>query len=211
MTIHSNLNVCFNQKKTKSGILGYFQYEAGVNYKFKNMTLNDLELKHVVFRANKPVPGSYMRMVYNSDAKCQLLPNYSGLDVLFFLFSDSEVKENELPEMRFCVFDPLHFAEQFEELIINCILANLKLNDEEDSDEKELYISSSFKPLLPDFGDKDDKQKPKCFIDFVKGYLVKIRDIMNNFPYKPKVDAKEFTALESLCQEDLADIEVAFF
>ena len=148
MTIHSNLNTFLNQKKTKSSILGYFQYETGVTYKFKNMTLNDLELKHVVFRANKPVPGSYMRMVYNSDTKCQLLPNYSGLDVLFFLFSDAEVKESGLPEMRFCVFEPLHFEEQFEEFIMNCILANVKLNDEEDSDEKELYISGSFKPLL---------------------------------------------------------------
>ena len=211
MKIHSNLNTILNQKKTKSSILGYFQYETGVTYKFKNMTLNDLELKHVVFRANKPVPGSYMRMVYNSDMKCQLLPNYSGLDVLFFLFSDAEVKESGLPEMRFCVFEPLHFEEQFEEFVMNCILANVKLNDDEDSGEKELYISASFKALLSDFGDKDDKQKPKGFIEFVKGYLVKIRGIMNNFPYKPNVDAKEFAALEVLGQEDLADIEVAFF
>jgi hypothetical protein len=48
-------------------------------------------------------------------------------------------------------------------------------------------------------------------IDFIKGYIVKIRGIMNNFPYKPNVDAKEFTALEAICQEDLADIEVTFF
>ena len=56
--------------------------------KVTNFTLNNLELTHIVFRGNKPIPGNYMRMVYSTDQKCQLLPNYDNPQVLFLLLYD---------------------------------------------------------------------------------------------------------------------------
>ena len=52
---------------------------------FVRFTLNNLEIKHVIFRNNKPVPGSYLRLVYQSDKKCTLLPNYENHKPLIFM------------------------------------------------------------------------------------------------------------------------------
>ena len=212
MTIHSYINIYLNQKKTKSSsLLSYFQYESGVNYQFKNTTLTDLELKHVVFRGNKPVPGSYMRMVYNSDIKCQLLPNYNKVDVLVFLFSGSDAKDGDDSKMKFCAFRERCFDEQFEEFIINIILENVSIEEDEELNEKELSIVETLKDMMNDFGEKDDKGRPKGFFEFVKGYVSKIRTFMTTYPYKMKVDNEKFTALEVICNMDIGDVGISFY
>ena len=212
MSIHSYINAYLNQKKIKSSsLLSYFQYESGVNYQFKNMTLNDLELKHVVFRGNKPVPGSYMRMVYNSDVKCQLLPNYSKVDVLMYLFNGSDAKEGDDSKMKFCVFKERCFDEQFEELIINLIIENITIEEDEEANEKELSIVESLKDMMNDFGEKDDKGRPKGFFEFLKGYIAKVRTFMNTYPYKMEIDSDKFAALEVICSMDIGDVGISFY
>src|SRR5690606_16714275 len=60
--------------------------EPIVTYAFKDMTLTNAEIKHVVFRGNKKPPGNYFRLVYNTDPKTQILPNFNDLRVLFILY-----------------------------------------------------------------------------------------------------------------------------
>ena len=60
MFLDYNFNTNLNKVKSKGGILSFLSYDIVINYKFKDMTLNHLEIKHVIFRNNKPVPGSYL-------------------------------------------------------------------------------------------------------------------------------------------------------
>ena len=64
MILDYNLNTNLNNVKSKEGALSFFAYDIGINYQFKDMTLNHLKIKHVNFRNNKPVPVSYLRLVY---------------------------------------------------------------------------------------------------------------------------------------------------
>ena len=86
MFLDYNFNTNLNKVKSKGGMLSFLAYDIGINYQFKDMTLNHLEIKHVIFRNNKPVPGSYMRLLYQSDQKCNLLPNFDDLRPLLILY-----------------------------------------------------------------------------------------------------------------------------
>ena len=85
MLLHSAFNKYQNYCKKKSGILSFLPSEDTINYQFKNFTLNNLEIKHVIFRNNKKIPGRIFRLVYQSDKKCQILPNFNNLKPLLIL------------------------------------------------------------------------------------------------------------------------------
>ena len=119
MILYSCFNKLLQHEKIKSGLLGYFQYDININYKFKNFTLNNVEMVNIVFRNNKPAPGSYMRMVYASDPKCQLLPNYDNLHGLFLLLYDPSVYTNSV--------DPEYFFTIFNERNVDQLLLNITI------------------------------------------------------------------------------------
>ena len=176
MIIHYYLNVIQNNNKSKAGLLSYFQYNIGITYQFKNFTLNNLELKHVVFRNNKPVPGSYMRLLYQSDQKCNLLPNFDDLRPLLILY---DLTEFESDDLTFKIFNHKEVDEQLNDIVFKFIQNHIYYQDDE------FYIGKFIKPYINDFGSNNTPENPKGFLDFLLKYIMMHRDFTTKEPRKP--------------------------
>jgi len=192
MVLHYTFNQYQNNCKTKGGIFSYFSYEIGINYQFKNFTLNNLELKHIIFRNNKPVPGSYLRLVYQSDVKCKILPGFNDLRPLLILNDLNK----DISNFIFKIFNAKEVEHQLDDVSYKFIQLKITLSSEE-----ELLISSHIKNLVKDFGANDTEQNPKEFLLFLLKLLKKNNDYLNKKdgkPYKSKMTKKESESVSFL-------------
>ena len=64
MFLDYNFNTNLNKVKSKGGMLSFLAYDIGINYQFKDITLNHLEIKHVIFRNNKSYFYSNKKNLY---------------------------------------------------------------------------------------------------------------------------------------------------
>ena len=198
MFLDYNFNINLNKVKSKGGVLSFLAYDIGINYKFKDMTLNHLEIKHVIFRNNKPVPGSYLRLVYQSDKKCTLLPNYDNLKPLFFLLDFNQ----DLSLFNFKVFIEKEVDSQLNDVTLKFIENNISLMDEE-----ELVISSHIKLIVTDFGANNTADIPEGFLQEILKVLKTQRDYLaNNKKYKLKLNEEKLKELEYLNQKLVREI-----
>jgi len=198
MFLDYNFNINLNKVKTKGGVLSFLAYDIGINYKFKDMTLNHLEIKHVIFRNNKPVPGSYLRLVYQSDKKCTLLPNYDSLKPLFFLLDFNQ----DLSLFNFKVFLEKEVDSQLNDVTLKFIENNITLMDEE-----ELVISAHIKLIVTDFGANNTADIPEGFLQEILKVLKTQRDYLaNNKKYKLKLNEEKLKELEYLNQKLVREI-----
>ena len=198
MFLDYNFNVNLNKVKSKGGVLSFLAYDIGINYKFKDMTLNHLEIKHVIFRGNKPVPGSYLRLVYQSDKKCTLLPNYEDHKPLYFLLDFNQ----EITLFNFKVFLEKEVDAQLEDVTLKFILNNISLMDEE-----ELVISMHIKLIITDFGANNTPDIPEGFLQELLKVLKTQRDLLaNNKKYKMKISEDKLKELEYLNQKLVREI-----
>ena len=198
MFLDYNFNTNLNNVKTKGGVLSFLAYDIGINYQFKDMTLNHLEIKHVIFRNNKPVPGSYLRLVYQSDKKCSLLPNFENHKPLYFLLDFNQ----DLSLFNFKVFTEKDVDAQLNDVAIKFIINNINLMDEE-----ELDISSHIKLILNDFGGNNTPDVPEGFLQEILKILKGQRDLLaNNKKYKLKISEEKLKELEYLNQKLVREI-----
>ena len=198
MFLDYNFNINLNKVKNKGGVLSFLAYDIGINYKFKDMTLNHLEIKHVIFRNNKPVPGSYLRLVYQSDKKCTLLPNYDNLKPLFFLLDFNQ----DLSLFNFKVFLEKEVDSQLNDVTLKFIENNMSLMDEE-----ELVISPHIKLIVTDFGANNTADIPEGFLQEILKVLKTQRDYLaNNKKYKLKLNEEKLKELEYLNQKLVREI-----
>ena len=198
MFLDYNFNTNLNKVKTKGGMLSFLAYDIGINYQFKDMTLNHLEIKHVIFRNNKPVPGSYLRLVYQSDKKCTLLPNYSNNKPLLFLLDFNQ----DIALFNFKIFFEKEVEAQLEEVSLKFICDNISLMDEE-----ELIISIHIKLILKDFGDNNTPEAPEGFLHEILKILKTQRDLVTNGKkYKLKISEDKLKEVEYLNQKFLREI-----
>ena len=198
MFLDYNFNINLNKVKSKGGVLSFLAYDIGINYKFKDMTLNHLEIKHVIFRNNKPVPGSYLRLVYQSDKKCTLLPNYDNLKPLFFLLDFNQ----DLSLFNFKVFIEKEVDSQLNDVTLKYIENNISLMDEE-----ELVISANIKLIVTDFGANNTADIPEGFLQEILKVLKTQRDYLaNNKKYKLKLNEEKLKELEYLNQKLVREI-----
>ena len=198
MFLDYNFNINLNKVKSKGGVLSFLAYDIGINYKFKDMTLNHLEIKHVIFRNNKPVPGSYLRLVYQSDKKCTLLPNYDNLKPLFFLLDFNQ----DLSLFNFKVFIEKEVDSQLNDVTLKFIENNISLMDEE-----ELVISAHIKLIVTDFGANNTADIPEGFLQEILKVLKTQRDYLaNNKKYKLKLNEEKLKELEYLNQKLVREI-----
>ena len=198
MFLDYNFNINLNKVKSKGGVLSFLAYDIGINYKFKDMTLNHLEIKHVIFRNNKPVPGSYLRLVYQSDKKCTLLPNYDNLKPLFFLLDFNQ----DLSLFNFKVFLEKEVDAQLNDVTLKFIENNMSLMDEE-----ELVISPHIKLIVTDFGANNTADIPEGFLQEILKVLKTQRDYLaNNKKYKLKLNEEKLKELEYLNQKLVREI-----
>ena len=163
MLLHSAFNKYQNYCKKKSGILSFLPSEDTINYQFKNLTLNNLEIKHVIFRNNKKIPGRIFRLVYQSDKKCQILPNFNNLKPLLIL----QDLNNDISGFIFKIFNKKEVEKQLDDITYKFIKLNIVLSSNED----ELFISSFVKNILKDFGESNTEQNPKEFLNFFVKFL----------------------------------------
>ena len=198
MFLDYNFNVNLNKVKSKGGVLSFLAYDIGINYKFKDMTLNHLEIKHVIFRGNKPVPGSYLRLVYQSDKKCTLLPNYEDHKPLYFLLDFNQ----EITLFNFKVFLEKEVDAQLEDVTLKFILNNISLMDEE-----ELVISMHIKLIITDFGANNTPDIPEGFLQELLKVLKTQRDLLaNSKKYKMKISEDKLKELDYLNQKLVREI-----
>ena len=201
MELHFTFNNYQNYYRSKSGILSYFSYDVGINYQFKNCTLNNIELKHVIFRNNKPVPGCIMRYVYQSDKKCTILPGYKDLRPLLILNDLNK----DISNFIFKIFNAKEVEQQLDDITYKFIQLKIILSSDE-----ELLISSNIKLLVKDFGPNDTEQNPKEFLLFLIKFLKKNNDYLtgkDGKPYKSKLTEEEYKSVSFLDKKlvDLVD------
>ena len=132
MLLHSAFNKYQNYCKKKSGILSFLPSEDTINYQFKNFTLNNLEIKHVIFRNNKKIPGRIFRLVYQSDKKCQILLNFNNLKPLLIL----QDLNSDISGFIFKIFNKKEVEKQLDDITYKFIKLNIVLSSNED----ELFI-----------------------------------------------------------------------
>ena len=199
MILHFVFNEYQNNCKKKSGIFSYFSYEIGINYQFKNFTLNNLELKHAIFRNNKPVPGSYLRLLYQSDVKCSILPEFKDLRPLLILNDLNKDISNYI----FKIFNSKEVDQQLDDITYKFIQLKIIL-----SSEDELFISSHIKPIIKDFGANDTEQNPREFLLFLIKCLKKNNDYLTKEkgkPYLIKITEEEYKSV-SFLDKKLVDL-----
>ena len=198
MFLDYNFNTNLNKVKSKGGMLSFLAYDIGINYQFKDMTLNHLEIKHVIFRNNKPVPGSYLRLVYQSDKKCTLIPNYENHKPLLFLLDFNQ----DIALFIFKIFLEKEVEAQIEEVSLKFICDNISLMDEE-----ELMISINIKLILKDFGDNNIPEMPEGFLHEILKILKTQRDLVSNGKkYKLKIKEEKLKETEYLNQKFMREI-----
>ena len=198
MFLDYNFNTNLNKVKSKGGMLSFLAYDIGINYQFKDMTLNHLEIKHVIFRNNKPVPGSYLRLVYQSDKKCTLIPNYENHKPLLFLLDFNQ----DIALFIFKIFLEKEVEAQIEEVALKFICDNISLMDEE-----ELMISINIKLILKDFGDNNIPEMPEGFLHEILKILKTQRDLVSNGKkYKLKIKEEKLKETEYLNQKFMREI-----
>ena len=199
MVLHYAFNQYQNNCKAKGGLLSYFSHDIGINYQFKNLTLNNLELKHVVFRNNKPVPGSYLRLLYKSDKKCTILPEFNDLRPLLILNDLNK----DISNFIFKIFNLKEVEHQLDDVSYKFIRLKITLSSEE-----ELLISSHIKYIVKDFGANDTEQNPKEFLEFLIKLLKKNNDYLtkkDGKPYKSKITEEEYKSV-SFLDKKLVDL-----
>ena len=197
MFLDYNFNTNLNKVKTKGGMLSFLAYDIGINYQFKDMTLNHLEIKHVIFRNNKPVPGSYLRLVYQSDKKCTLLPNFDNHKPLFFLLDFNQ----DLNLFNFKVFLEKEVEAQLNDVTLKFILNNINFVEEE------LEISIHIKLIITDFGANNTADIPEGFLQEVLKILKVQRDLLaNNKKYKMKLNEEKLKELDYLNQKLVREV-----
>ena len=198
MFLDYNFNTNLNNVKSKGGVLSFLAYDIGINYQFKDMTLNHLEIKHVIFRNNKPVPGSYLRLVYQSDKKCTFLPNFENHKPLFFLLDFNQ----DIALFTFKVFLEKEVDAQLNDVILKFILTNINLVDEE-----ELVISAHIKSIVTDFGANNTADVPEGFLQEILKILKTQRDYLaNNKKYKLKISEDKLKEIDYLNQKLVREI-----
>ena len=182
MLLHYAFNKYQNNCKKKSSLLSFLSPDETINYQFKNFTLNNLEIKHVIFRNNKKIPGRIFRLVYPSDKKCQILPNFNSLKPLLIL----QDINNDISGFIFKIFNQKEVEQQLDDITYKFIKLKIVLSSNED----ELFISSFVKLILKDFGESNTEQNPKEFLNFFVKFLDKEKKLK---PYKSRINENDKT------------------
>lgn len=156
MFIHHICNVYLenNLKENKGGLLNFFKStkKTTITYQFKDMSLNNMDIKHVVFRNNKAPSGGYRQLANAGDQKTMILPSYTDLRPLFILY---DLDDENLLDMkyRFQVFEAKDIQGQLDEAIVQFIVSYVQETDES------IVMPQFIKRWLNDFGSPGDMVK----------------------------------------------------
>ena len=157
--------------------------EAKIIYALKDYTLSSSEIKNVIFRGNKRPPGSYFRLVYNSDPKTSILQDFNDLRVLFVLYDLDFDAYNNLHTYNFKVFKQKSIDIQLNRVVLKFVFRSIKIDTYEDT----LILPSYLEGYISDFGSSDSTHVPQQLIKFLFDVYKNNRNetIPTIFRYKP--------------------------
>ena len=152
MLIQFILKLVFHKYKKNNSLLGFFKSKAQITYMFKDFSLNNMEIKHILLRNNKKPPGHYLRLVSSSDPKTTILSGFNDFRVLFvaqdFPGDLSEINLDD-PHYRFEIFDEKDVFCQLDEYVTKFCQEILYY------EENVLQVPRSFEPYVREFGTYD--------------------------------------------------------
>jgi len=178
-------------------MLSLIKNNPEITYTFADFTLNNLEIKHALFRGNKKPPNNYLRLLSDNDSKLGIL-DLDKNQRLKCLFVAQEFGPNDydmsLYQLR--IFTRKGFNEQVKEFMKDFYNKKIKFDNSDSSysssiieEYKNLKIPLYIYHYISDFG------RPEDFYSFLFQYDNKEKsneDLMNNI-YKlvQKVITKE--------------------
>jgi serine/threonine protein kinase len=167
--------------------------EAAVRYQFNNFTLSSTEIKHVIFRGNKKPPGHYFRLVYNTDAKTQILPNFDDNRVLLILYDfNFDIYVNGLKGYRFKIFKQKGIDFQLSRVVLKFIYRCMKIDDGDNT----IMLPSWLEEYAQDFNASDSKEMPQQLLKTLYEAYQKNRNKETPAIYRMITDPEEDKVLD---------------
>jgi len=167
--------------------------EEFVKYSFRDLTINNMELKHVVFRNNKKPANYFFRLVYEKDPKTEILPNFSDVRPYLIMpdinlnFCNDLINYKAFYFKNFNMIKPIDF--QLDMLTIKFISYYINCYD------GVIEIPSFIKSYISDFGIGDTPERPEGFLKLISTYYNKNKEEGVSF-YKIDEKTKEQENLE---------------
>lgn len=167
--------------------------EAAIRYQFNDLAISSYELKHVIFRGNKKPPGHYFRLVYKTDAKTQILPNFEDNRVLLILYDfNFDIYVNGLKGYRFKVFKNKGIDYQMNRVVLKFIYRCLKIDDGDNT----IILPSWLENYAQDFNPSDSKEMPQQLLKTLYEAYQKNRNKDTPKIYKILTDPEEDKVLD---------------
>jgi serine/threonine protein kinase len=183
MLIHYSIKIFTEKHSSKGGLMSYFSNEVGIRYKFSDTIINNLELKHVIFRNNKKPPGNYLRLANSKDPKTQILPNFTDLRPLLILQDFHHFNYTNFGEAN--IFEIKGLEIQLNNLVVKFIYQHVYL------DGNTLNLPKFMENYVCDFNAEDKPELPISFLKFLaEFYNVNIKD-RDKFPIFKLIFPKE--------------------
>ena len=179
MLIQNILKLVFHKYTKNNSLLGFFKTKAQITFMFKDFTLNNMEIKHVIFRNNKKPPNNYLRLVSSSDPKTSILAGFNDLRVLFVVPDfprDLNQINFEETHFLFQIFDEKDIFTQLEEYI------NKFAQEVMYYEENVLHVPRYFEHYVREYGTSD-----KDFFFFINKFHSFLSDGENESEVKIRI------------------------
>jgi len=175
MLIHFRLNNYFGFFK-KAGMLSLIKNNPEITYSFADFTLNNLEIKHAIFRGNKKPPNNYLRLLNDHDSKLGILDldKEQSLKCLF-VAQEFEPIDLDLKVYKIQNFTRKGFLEQLN-IFMKDYCNNYIIFDEE---YRTVRIPKCLHPYMGDFGDSEES----FFTFFVKYHKIEEKSVKDGLTH----------------------------
>jgi hypothetical protein len=153
MLIHNILNLVFHKYTKNSSLLGFFKTKPQMTYAFKDFTLSNMEIKHVLLRGNMKPPNHYLRLASTSDPKNQILNAMNDLRLLLVspdFPSDLNQINFEEPSYMLSIFDEKDLNTQLNDFTKHFVQEILFY------EENMLQVPKYLENYIKDFGGSDN-------------------------------------------------------
>ena len=171
MMIHHRLTLYIGQVK-QSGMLSFIKNNPDITYSFADFKLNNLEIKHAIFRGNKKPPNNYLRLLSDGDSKLRIIELKTielRLKCLFVTQEMDDTNDSALAGFKIHNFTRKSVHAQIDEFMRD-YCTNFIIFDE---DFRRIKIPKCLELYLPDFEQLKNGDFYSFFIDY---YMVKISD-----------------------------------
>ena len=129
----------FELKNRKGIIDSFVKNDIAINYKFADVSINNLEFRHGLFRENQKPLENYMRICSGNDPRLELMKGIK-IGLVDLLVVNEFCSFEEFYQRAYCsmIFTDKNFKEQLMQYLINYTNTCLRFEDDE------IYISNLY-------------------------------------------------------------------